>query len=200
MTSIDEFLKTGRLGQFGEGRTTHEIRDFLGEPEASSRSAWPRLWKYGSMQLGFHRTSRDEVPFLVSIALYFRAPDEAPPKALGLTDWYPPVGCSYDEVRRHLDEVGIKALGGVTAGPDKHLIVGPGVRITFDDDRIDSIQHSAKRESDRKQLWISIPRDALDAIRTEARTRGISTSDLCSRWVEERAISLHQSAKSSTTP
>jgi hypothetical protein len=195
MISVDEFLETSRLGQLVEGRTTHEVRDLLGEPEGVSGRGWPQLWKYGSIQLGFHRTTRDEIPFLTSIALYFRVPDEAPPEALKFSGWYPAIGCSYDEFRAHLDEVGIRVYGGVASGPRKHLIVGPGVRITFDEDVLDSIQHTAKREPDRKQLLISVPREALDSIRLEARARGISPSSLCSNWVEERVEALVRSSR-----
>ena len=187
MTSFDEFLDTGRLGQVAEGRTTQEVRDLLGEPDYAPKLGSPQLWKYGSLQLGFFRTSTDESPFLVSIGLYFRTSEESLPKALGATGWFPAVGCTYDEFRAHLDQASLKVVGGVTVGPQKHLVLGPGVRVNFDDDVLDSIQYASKREPSRKQITISVPRDLLASIRSEARSLGVSASTLCSQWIEERA-------------
>jgi hypothetical protein len=173
----------------------HEVGDVFGEADKSSGSAWPRLWKYGPVQLGFFKTSREEVPFLVSIGLYFRDP-EAMPRGLTFSGWYPPEGCPYSTFRDHLDEVGIAVIGGVTSGPRKHLIVGPGVRVTFDDDTLDSIQYTAKREPARKQFLVSVPRETLDSIRLEARARGVSVADLCSQWIEEKTIESRSSETS----
>jgi hypothetical protein len=190
MSSLIDFLWTGRLGPLAEGQTAQEVRDLLGEPEDVSGRGSPQLWKYGSLQVSFFRTSRDEMPFVVSIALYFRDDEESPPAGLGLTGWYPQVGCTYEEVRDQLEARGIAVGGGVTSGENKHLIVGPGVRITFQDDRLDSVQYHSHREPSHKQLSISIPRELLESIRQEARLLGISPSSLCSTWVEERARSV----------
>jgi hypothetical protein len=190
MSTIDDFLGHGRLGPLAEGQTTDDVRALLGDPEATTGPKWPQIWKYGPLQLTFHRDSRDEAPHLVSIALYFRHPEESLPTALGTEGWYPPAGCTFASFEQHLREVGIGVEGGVTTGPDKHLVVGRGVRVTFDEDRLDSIHYTSRREPTRKQLTVSIPRDVLDAIRSEARARGISIAALCSGWIEERAGSL----------
>jgi hypothetical protein len=190
VATLDEFLTTGRLGPLAEGQSAQEVRDLLGEPEDVSGRGSPELWKYGALQVGFFRTSRDEMPFVASLALYFRLADEALPEQLGLTGWYPQIGCTYEQVRDHLRAVGIGSGGGVASGPDKSLLVGPGVRITFRKDIIDSIQFYSYREPSHKQLTISIPRAVLERIRLEARASGVSASSLCSKWVEERAETL----------
>jgi hypothetical protein len=174
-----------------------EVRDLLGEPEATSGRGLPGLWRYGPLEIGFFRSSRDEMPFVASISLYFRNSDEALPETLGVAGWFPPVGSPYVELRSRLDQAGIPVVGGVTAGPTKHLVVGPGVRITFDADLLHSIQYYAKREPPFKQLSISIPREDLDLIRREARSRSVSVSSLCSTWVRERARELAESNRSS---
>lgn len=185
--TLDDFMRTGCLGNLAEGMTSREIQESLGEAEGISGPGWPRLWKYGALQLGLHRMSPDELPFLTSIALYFRIEEELPPESLSLSGWYPHPGCTFEEFRRHLDEVGIAVFGGVTAGPRKHLVIGPGIRVTFDEDILDSIQHTAKREPERKQFWVSARRRNFDRIRAEARARGISVATLCSRWIDEQA-------------
>ncbi len=190
MNTIDEFLKTGRLGRLGKGITTEEVREWLGDPEGTSGKGWPQLWKYGSLQLGFHRASSDEVPSLISIGLYFRVEDQSPPEALALTGWAPRHGCTFTDFEHHLDEAGIATSGGVISETHKHLIVGPGVRVTFEDDVLDSIQHTARREPERKQLTVSVRRQNLDRIRAEARARGISVSTLCSEWIDDQARGL----------
>ena len=190
MNTIDDLLKTGRLGRLGEGMTTTEVREWLGDPEGTGGTGWPQLWKYGSLQLGYHRTSPDEMPFLVSIAVDFRSEEESPPAALSLSGWYPRHGCTYAEFRHHLDEAGINVVGGVTSGPRKHLVVGPGIRITFDADLLDSLQHTSKREPERKPFLVSARRENLDRIRTEARSLGISVTTLCSRWIDAHAEQL----------
>jgi hypothetical protein len=111
MVTFDEFLQTGRLGELVEGQTSVEVRGLLGEPEGVSGRGWPQLWKFGSLQVGFFREARDELSYLTSIALYFRVPEESPPESLGISGWYPPIGCSYDDFRQHLDEVGVPVIG-----------------------------------------------------------------------------------------
>jgi len=190
MGSIDEFLRTGRLGQIAEGLTTSQARELLGDPEAFNSRGWPQLWKYGSLQLGFHRTSPDEMPFLISTALYFHTTDQSPPTVLNLTGWKPSPACEYAQFQTHLDDVGIGVSGGVLSGARKHLVVGPGVRVTFVDDVLDSIQYHAKREPERKQFLVTARRENFDRIRAEARARGISVSTLCSEWIDDQARGL----------
>jgi hypothetical protein len=185
VTALAEFLRESHLGAIREGLTTEDVRQLLGEPDGISRGGWPQLWKYGSMQLGFHRTHRDEVPFLVSIALDFRVEGERPPESLGLSGWYPAAGLTYEEFRNYLNQEEIGVFGGVFSGPRQHLVVGPGVRITFVDNVLDSIQYTAKREPAGKQRLISVDRGLDERIRF-----GVSPSELCARWVEERARAL----------
>jgi hypothetical protein len=190
MASLDDFLLTGRLGPVSTGQSEHEVVAQLGSPEDSSEGTFPRILKYGALQLAFYKLPNGSELCLVSITVAFHTPEEGLPEALALSGWMPDGNTIFDEFREHISEVGIPVVGGVETGPSQSLVLGAGVRVTFDEGRLYSVGFTAKRETKVKQLTVSIPKEELEAIRKEAVSRGISVSALCSSWIEERVASL----------
>lgn len=73
MASLDEFLTTGRLGEIAVGASKDFVRQLLGEPEDVSTQRNPELWKYGAIQLGFHKGKGAKLAALHFIGLYFQS-------------------------------------------------------------------------------------------------------------------------------
>lgn len=193
MASCVDFLKTGSLGSLSCGMSQDQVRNLLGEPDDVSTQRQPRIWKYGSLEITFYRLPDGENPFLISISLHFHTPGSNLPDSLQLTDWSPSGETTFDEFREFLDRSAIRVDGGVTSGPDRHLVLASGVRVTFDEGRLYSLSYTMHREPRFKQVTVSIPREDLKAIEREAAASGVSVSKLCSRWIVERATNLQPS-------
>ena len=193
MPSLVEFLKTGQLGKLHCGMSKDEVRELLGEPEAVSPQGNPQIWKYGSLELTFYRSSEAESPWLVSIVIHFHSHPINLPGFQGLASWWPTGETTFEEFRDFLVHSAIRVDGGVASGPHQHLVLASGIRVTFDEGRLYSVGYTLRREPELKQITISIPRRDLKAIQQEAAASGVSVSKLCSRWILERASSLQPS-------
>lgn len=194
MTSFVEFLKTGRLGPVSVGMARDDVRMALGEPRDVSVNRFPRIWKYGPLQLTFYKSTDESEPFLASIVLHFYSdPMEHLPEGLALTDWGERGPIDYSEFRDYLTVHGISVVGGVTAGPRKHLVLPSAVRVSFDEDQLYSVGYDLKREPEVKQLTVKVRRKDLEAIQKWARGLGMSAPDLCSQWIRERVSTLERS-------
>ncbi len=189
MSSFDKFLRTGQLGQVAVGMTKDDLRALLGDPPDTSVRKHPEIWKYGPVELSFYPASDGLPPSLTSISYHFRH-DEPPEPTVALSGWLPTHETTFDEFRAHLEEMDIPVHGGVAAGPRQHLVIASAVRIAFDEGHLRSVSYAATSEAERKQLSIMIPRDGWRALDREAKSRGISASALCSRWIGEHLMSL----------
>lgn len=190
MPSFVEFLKTGQLGELHCGMSKDEVHELLGQPEDVSVQRNPQIWKYGSLELTFHRSSEVKTPELGMIYLYFRSHATNLGGFREQVGWWPTSKATLVEFRDFLDKSGIRADGGVTSEPSQVLVLSSGVRVTFDEGRLHSACYTPRREPEFKQITISIPRSDLKAIQQEAATEGVSVSKLCSRWILERISSL----------
>jgi len=193
MPSFIEFLKTGQLEKLHCEMSKDEVRELLGEPEAVSPQGNPQIWKYGSLELTFYRSSEAESSWLVSIVIHFHSHPINLPGFQGLAGWWPTGDTTFEEFRDFLVRSAIRVDGGVASGSDQHLVLASGVRVTFDEGRLYSVGYTLRREPELKQITISIPRRDLKAIQQEAAASGVSVSKLCSRWILERASSLQPS-------
>jgi hypothetical protein len=189
MVSFDEFLRTGQIGPLAVGMTRDAVRDLVGDPDDTSISKSPEIWKYGPIEVSYYRTPDGSEPFLASILYHFDGTSPTPPP-LSPSGWRPTHETSVEDFRAHLKEIEIPVVGGVDSGPNQHLVLGSSLRVTFEDGRLASVGYTAKREPEFKQLSLSLRKEDFDQIQREAKTRGISASALCSRWISEHAMSL----------
>jgi hypothetical protein len=174
-----------------------EVRALLGEPEDVSAKNHPQIWKFGSLQFVFYNVPEDPGPFAASVTLFFINPDEHPPRPLTLSGWVPSAETSFEEFEQYIKNNSIEIVKKANSGPAKFLVLESGVRVTFDEDgRLFSISHSKKRESDLRQLAVKVRRSELELIKSLARGRGISATDLCSEWIKERVASLEKAPTS----
>ncbi len=190
MASFDEFLKTGRIGPLATGMMKETVRALLGDPEDTSISKHPEIWKYGPIELAYYRASDGSEPFLTSILYRFEPPSATPPQTLKWSGWTPGPETYFEDFRAHLEEVGIPIFGGVASGPRQHLVLGSSARVTFEDGKITTVGFTARREPEFKQLSLSVRKENLDQIHREAKSRGLSASAPCSLWISEQVTSL----------
>lgn len=187
MSSIDEFLRTGRLGILSAGMDRDEVRSLLGEPEATSRQKNFELWKYGSLQIGFHRDPFGGEPILTTINLYFHNPGESPPEPLGLVGWMPTDETTIEGFRRHIHDYDGHKYDGIEGVQSSMVTLDSGVRASFDEGRLYGLHYQHSRKPEGKQLTLFLPNDVLETLRKEASERSVSISNLCVRWIKERA-------------
>ena len=192
MIIFDDFLKTGHLGDIRVGSPLGEIVDRLGEPHASSgRGNQQELLKYGALQLAFSEAPDEPQPVLSLITIRFDDPVEELPPSVVFGGWMPTSETTIPEFRDHLESEKIPVGGGVASGPDGYLVLDSSVTITFSEGRLYSVSCAAKPVSKVKQISITLPNDAVESIRREAKAQGLSVSALCSRWLKDHAASLH---------
>ena len=193
MSSIDQFLKTGRLGWLGPSMDRQAVRTLLGEPDETSRGKRFELWKYGALQIGFHRDSAGGKPVLTTLHVDCRDPEETLPERLGLTGPMPSTSWSIEQFRPYLDErnpEGSPTLDATESGPVR---LASGVEVNFDEGRLDGIHYHFPVVIERKQLTLFLKTDALDVIREESIRRGMPIAELCALLIEER-VELDQQA------
>lgn len=186
MSSIDEFLATGRLGPIACGMTPREVEIALGPPDDVSVQKRPTIWKYDALQLAFFKTPDATDPLLSSIVLGFYHPEDLIPGRLGLQGWKPTAETTVDEFQTHLSEAGLEEFRLVDPDGFQHFVLPSEVRVTFEDGKLYRIGHSGKRGPVWKQVSVSLDPDAVEIIRREAAALGVSVATLCSRWIGER--------------
>jgi hypothetical protein len=194
MASVDEFLKTGRLGPLDVGITKEAVRGILGEPEDVSVKKNPEIWKYGALQLVFYRGSHSDDPVLSTINLFFHDPASSIPDRLGLTGWQPTSETGIEAFREYITAYDPQVYEQAPPSQDIIVSLDSGVQVTFHEGRLYGIHSRPKNEPEVKQLTIFVPKDDLDALRKEASEHRISVSALCTQWIQERASTLRKTS------
>jgi hypothetical protein len=89
MSLLRDFLKCGTLGPVAIGLSPVDVQRILGDPQEVGGTPRQRIWKYGSLQLGFHRDKATRTEVLSFIGLYFRDGNLTLPEAISLDGWFP---------------------------------------------------------------------------------------------------------------
>lgn len=107
MQLLRHFLEKGTLGPIALGLSPLEVQHKLGNPEDVGGTPKNRLWKYGSIQFGFHRNKAAPTGELDFIGLYFRYGRLTLPKSISLEGWIPSETTTIEEFIHYLEEQGI---------------------------------------------------------------------------------------------
>ena len=193
MSSFLEFLKTGRLGRIKCGMSSAQFSEVMGGLPEPFRPTIHFLYQIaGFVQLAFNPRPDASDTVITTITL---KPREAEGVVHSALEWQegaslPPL--DFDEFRAWLDEKGIRTAGGNVYGKDRHLVLESGVRVEFDETGLHSMSFTPKRESDSKQISVSLGKNDLELIKREAAARGLSVSRICSDWIREHAARIQQ--------
>jgi len=187
MSTLQRFLTSGQLGDLVPGVSRDFVRQRLGEPYDVSAQRKSEVWKYGPVELGFYkdRSAESGPPTLTFIGLYFRTPREHVPSQLAWSGWLPTAGTTVADFTNYFTTVPIEHSALVSEDGLEYLIISSGVRITFSQGKLDSIQLIARRKPKRRQLSVSVPDEIWKRIRKEALEDKVSMSELCSKWISE---------------
>lgn len=194
MASIDEFLKTGRLGPLDLGITKEAVRRILGEPDDVSVKKNPEIWKYGALQLVFYQSPHADEPGLSTINLFFHGPAMSIPVRLGLTGWQPTSETGIEAFRDYITGYDPEVYNQVPSIQDIIVSLDSGVRVTLNEGRLYGIHSPSKNGPEGKQFTIFVPKHVLEVIRQEALEHGVSMSALCTRWIQEKASLLQKTS------
>ena len=107
MHKLQEFLESGTLGPVVIGLSPVEVQKRLGEPQDVGGTPKHRIWKYGSMQLGFQRNKETRSEAVSFIGLYFRDENLTLPEAVRPEGWFPSQRTMKRVFVRYLEEQGL---------------------------------------------------------------------------------------------
>lgn len=123
---IEEFLKTGKIGELRLGLSEVEVRRILGEPPHYSEGGRKnQRWKYDSLQIGFANGS------VCALALYFSDGVVTFPDRL------------LEEVRIPIEKTSVAGIEKLVTDIGLHFAVVED--LTFDTQRVVSIEESGVR-------------------------------------------------------
>jgi|SRR5579884_711217 len=188
MTSMREFLQTGRLGEVQPGLGPQQVTERLGPPEDQSVKRRPvQLFRYGAVEFAFMVVPGTADSRMVAVAIYFQDPDRAIPPPLRPTDWVPTGATTEQEFREFLEKSAIEAHAS-SEGEQAYLTLDSGASIVFTEGRLHSI-HFRRREkkAHRKQMTVSLSEDTVKILQHRARDEGVSVHDLIERMIRAGA-------------
>jgi hypothetical protein len=143
MTTLAEFLQTGRLGPLTIGMRFEDVRAMLGEPDYASpeQRRGRAAWIYGGLQLYFRAGELVvlvvEYPFNSSTGRY--TADICLPNSLHIAGYFPGNNTTIEEVKAFLVEhrIGCYVDTTLSYGVQLTILAGIGVNITF------NVEHNA---------------------------------------------------------
>lgn len=146
MSLLREFLTSGTLGPMTIGLSPVEVQRLLGDPWEVGGTSKQRIWKYGSIQLGFHRDKATRTEALSFIGVYFRDGNLTLPEAISSQGWSPSLQTTKEDFIRFLkeQEIGYSEDRQLTFGTQSALTTESGAQVIFynsaDEAFLDSIQ------------------------------------------------------------
>jgi hypothetical protein len=187
MTTLRDFLSIGQLGSVYFGMSKDRIIQVLGEPNDRSMQRNPEIWKYGSLQLVFHREKGETHSSLAFIGLYFNRSQDALPPALALSGWWPTENTTREEFTASLS-AGDQLLNTLVAKEENdRLILKTGIEIHFEAGKLHSMQYAQPAKGKDKQIAIQLPEKVVSVLRKEAAQKNVSLSTLCAQWITQQA-------------
>lgn len=146
MHLLREFLASGTLGPVAIGLSPVEVQHILGDPWDVGGTPKQRIWKYGSIQLGFQRDKATRTEALSFIGLYFRSGSLVLPEPIQSEGWFPSRQTTKEDFIRYLKEQGIGYAEDrqLTFETQSALVTESGAHVIFDisagEVALDSIQ------------------------------------------------------------
>lgn len=196
MASLEQMLRLGEVGPIHLGMTQSEVVAQLGKAPDESVQRWPKILKYGGLQVTFAKPTSGEQR-LVLIGLYFHTPNESIPDQVELTDWAVNSETTLAEMRSFLDKSGLAAHHEKLEDDDR-LELASGAQINFCNQKLWSILIATRiQQASKKQVSVSIPLEAWRQLNAIARQTNRSVAELCGQWIAQHAKELQSNPKSS---
>ena len=97
------------------------------------------------------------------------------------------------QVREFLNRVGLKEVMAVEEDESNYLLLPSGARITFDGQKLWSINIATPAPAPtRKQIAVSLSAATWNKLRIRAQQSHQSVAELCAEWITQRANELQR--------
>ncbi len=191
MSTLKQFLLTGRLDDLVCGDDEATLLERLGEADRKSVSSNPIILVYGDLELAFFKPKSEANARLKMIEIHVDRGDGLP-RQLTIEGWWPTGEETVDEFRDWLTVNEIPIHRTVQSPPQIYLVLTSGARVTFHDNQLVGFSWTARGKTQSKQLAISVSRDEYSYLQRIAKDSHISVPAMCSRWIAQQLAEIHR--------
>jgi hypothetical protein len=146
MITLEDFLKTGRLGPVVLGLTPFDVESILGEPDHESKKKNPLMLLYRSLQLSFWRLGPETPSSLNQIVIKFQPEPFSLPEAVQPTDWNPASTPTVDEFKTFLQKIRYTPSRWTPGFFNSQQRLPSGVIATFTNSKLDRLQIDKRQD------------------------------------------------------
>lgn len=159
MTTLSDFLRTGRLGPVSLGMGPVEVMTALGDPDDTSEKLNPLILKYGPVQLVFLGKPKQRKQDLREIAILYSPKFTKMPKTLRFSDWNPSSPPTEEQFSRFLDTIEYHPVHEVSGESGTQLIFMSGVVALFVAKSLHSIRLTQRETKEESPMTVSDERE-----------------------------------------
>jgi hypothetical protein len=159
MIKLEDFLKTGRLGNVVLGMTPFSAEGLLGDPAEESKKKNPLVLGYGGLQLIFWRPPETSVSALNQIVIKYRPKPTPLPDPVNLADWAPSETPSVDEFRDFLKRIQYAPVQSTGGFFDGQIMLPSGVLAIYSDGKLERIQIERRQSPETFREMLSDKRE-----------------------------------------
>lgn len=159
MATLEDFLRTGRLGPVSLGMNPSQVMTALGDPDAFSEQKSPYILKYGPVQLVFLANKKLRTRELRDIAIIYKPKFKKLPKKLRLDDWNPSSVPTEEFFTNYLQNICLHPVHIVSGESGTQLIFISGVVALFSEKKMHSIRSTQRDSKEPERVTVSDQRE-----------------------------------------
>jgi hypothetical protein len=158
MATLEDFLRTGRLGPVNLGMNPTQVMTALGDSDEFSEQKSRYILKYGPVQFVFLANKKLRVRDLQDIAIIYKPKFKKLPKKLRLDDWNPSSVPTEEFFTDYLGNINLHPVHIVSGESGTHLIFISGVVALFSEKKMHSIRMT-QRDQEPEKVTVSDRRE-----------------------------------------
>jgi hypothetical protein len=156
MPTLEQFLKTGRIGPIRLGMGPMEVKSLIGEPTDWSTSSTPLLFIYGPLQLTFWKKRSERELQLQEIALKFQPTLKGLPNAVMPSDWKIQRRATIKSFRSFLKKIDYSADPETNGSSSRQVVLPSGVRATFAEGMLQSLRAGLRQAPEKQNIALKM--------------------------------------------
>ncbi len=159
MATLEDFLRTGRLGPVNLGMNPTQVMTALGDPDEFSEQKSPYILKYGPVQFVFLANEKLRTRELRDIAIIYRPKFKKLPKNLRLDDWNPSSVPTEEFFSDYLENINLHPVHIVSGESGTQLIFISGVVALFSEKKMHSLRMTQRDSQEAERITVSDRRE-----------------------------------------
>jgi hypothetical protein len=159
MATLEDFLRTGRLGPANLGMNPTQVMTALGDPDEFSEHKSPYILKYGPVQLVFLANQKLRTRELRDIAIIYKPKFKKLPKKLRLDDWNPSSVPTEGFFTDYLENINLHPVHIVSGESGTQLVFVSGVVVLFAEKKMHSIRMTQRDSQEPERVTVSDRRE-----------------------------------------